>query len=138
MTLKLCKKKEENNVDETLGNIAVVLIELSKFEKETDTKNEYLKQVCSKLDDIIAEDFNTHWDRARALYYTNSEENKNKIMDSLEKAVREIDNKKDGDNFLKWIKSEQKEILLDGKHGFPGNEELIETLKIDLGKLHLS
>lgn len=133
--LEITEKKNEDE-NETLGNLALVLIELSKFLQNSD-KTDILKETKKLLERIDDKDFNWYWDSARVLYYLDPDENDKRIRDLLNDTVREIDNKKDRDFFFKIIKEELNEII-DEKLGFPGDKEIIEKLKKDLSKKKLS
>jgi hypothetical protein len=122
--------------DETLGNLALVLIEISKFiPKETESKVNVLREAIKFLEKIEEKDYNTFWDHARALYYLN--ENKDKIEKLLDDTVKEIDNKKDRDFFFERLEAELNERI-DGKAGFPGDQATINELKKKLDDKNLS
>lgn len=133
--LKISKKAGEK-ADETLGNLAVVLIELAKFGEEEDRKK-HLEEAKIYLSER-EEDFNTYWDRARVLYYFDSDKNKDKIKTLLEQAVEEIDNIEVKRFFIETLKSEAEEKLSDGRKGFPGSTPAIKRLKASLDKKNLS
>jgi hypothetical protein len=120
--IKIYSKKKGINPDETLGNLSVVLIELSKFKNndEKTKKREYLDQALDHLKKIKKETFNTHWDKARVLYYLDSKKFKTQIVKLLDKAERESVEDKDKKFFKNGIENERKEIYLDGPSGFPG------------------
>jgi|GEM_PF-2217975 len=122
-TLDQYKKNEEENVDETLGNLGVVLIELSKFKDKEDERKKCLENAFENLEKVIEKTFNTHWDKARVLYYLDPKENKETIVKLGEKVERKIVNEADRKFFDDSIENEKKEIGLDGKRGFPGEIE---------------
>ena len=122
--------------DETLGNLALVLIEISKFiPKESKEKGTVLKEAIKFLEKKEEKDYNTYWDHARALYYLN--ENKDQIEKLLDDTVKEIDYKKDRDFFIERLEAELNERI-DGKPGFPGDEKIIERRKEYFRKKKLS
>jgi hypothetical protein len=122
-TLDLYKKNEEDNVDETLGNLGVVLIQLSKFKDKEDEKKKCLENALEYLEKVKEKSFNTHWDKARVLYYLDPKKNKKEIDKLMAKVKRKIVNDDDKAFFEDSIENEQKEIGLDGKRGFPGEIE---------------
>jgi hypothetical protein len=139
--------------EETLGNLAVVSIELSKFH-EKDEASKYLEKAISYLENRN-EDFNTFWDRARANYYLdclNSDQKKREIKleedDAigiwLMKTVKKINTIKDKDFFIDTMNDELEEKIWEEKGkgnkyvtGFPGNEEIIKNLEKELDKKNL-
>lgn len=128
-TLELYKKNEDDNVDETLGNLGVVLIELSKFKDKEDERKKCLENALGHLDMVKEKTFNTHWDKARVLYYLDPKENKEEIDKLMAKVKRKIVNEGDKAFFEDSIKNERKEIGLDGQRGFPGEIEIVTTIK---------
>jgi hypothetical protein len=155
----LCEKTivPNKNVNETLGNLPVVLIEFSKFlsfgsnspklemstfkwsklekEEKTINKKNCLNYAIKCLDENEEKDFNIHWDRAKALYYDDKEKNKDTIEELLTKTVNEIDKVGDKTFFIEKFEAEQKEkIGKKNEHGFPGTED---TVKKYIGKLSM-
>jgi hypothetical protein len=140
--------------EETLGNLAVVSIELSKFHKK-DKAVICLKDAIWYLKNRN-EDFNTFWDRARATYYLdclNSDKRKREIKLQQEddeigiwlmKTVKKINTIKDKEFFIDTMYDELEEKIWEenGKGnkyvtGFPGNEEIIKNLEKELDKKNL-
>jgi hypothetical protein len=138
-TLDTYKKKGDNNKDETLNNIAIVLIELSKFQKTKPKRKKHLDKAFGYLKDSIKEDYNTCWDKARVLYYIDSENNKNEIQELLQKAVEDIDTKKGKKFFLEMTELEREEKGIHFDRGFPGkeNDEFFIELKKKLREKRL-
>ena len=131
--LKITEEKKLDE-DETLGNLALVLIELSKFPKESKPKKK-LEEAKILLHRRGKKDFNNYWDQARVLYYLN--ENTDQIEKLLDNTVKEIDNKKDRNFFIERLEAELNEII-DGKPGFPGDQETIDKRKMRLEDKNLS
>lgn len=127
--IDLANKKLLKNIDETMGNLAVVLIELSKFKYKNGEKAQTLKSALTHLRNIKNRTFNTYWDKARALYYCNAENNKEEIKKDLDKAEKMIDNPKDKKFFEDEIENERKERDIVEYPGFPGEKEEVEVDK---------
>jgi hypothetical protein len=138
-TLKLFEKND--NVDETLNNLAVVLIELSKFKKDTNSRNDCLDNAYRHLEESINKDFNTYWDQARAEYYKDPQKNNEKsakYRKLLRKAAENIETKKDKRFFIEKVEAEIKEVGVFYTKGFPGDDVLIADLKEKLDRKYLS
>ena len=133
-TISLLEKKADNDEDETHGNLAVVLIELSKFKP----KEKNLKKAIIHLEKVKEETFHTYWDHARALYYQNPQKNKDKYKELLDKAADSIETKKDKKFFIDTMNAEIEEIGLPVKKGFPGDDGKIKELKEKLDGKYLS
>lgn len=115
--------KKDIQLDETWGNLGVVLIEMSKFKKLGKENIEKLltdaEGYLKKIDD---KNFNTFWDLARVEFYINPKLPGEKIKKELEQAAKMIESRKDKNFFLKMLKEEQEERLLDNRISFPGRE----------------
>lgn len=120
------KKKKDKNWDETLANLAVVLVELHKIINKTERKKlAPLVKAETYLNEIPKDKitFNTYWDLARIYFYKDKDEYTNEIRNNLENAVDCIENSRHKGVFLKGIKDEYDET------GFPGKDDLIEELR---------
>lgn len=136
-SLEVRNSKNETS-NETLGNLAIVLIELSKFQTQNEEKNNYLKEALTNLNQR-KKDFNTNWDSARAKYYLDPKANVDEYKQLLILAAEDIDSIKVKKDFIDGIENEIKEK--NGRHysnGFPGDESLIKMAKDILNKKTLS
>jgi len=134
-SLELAKKNGAKNVDETQGNLSVVLVELSKFEQKP---GYYLNQAIDYLKKIKNKTFNTYWDKARVLYYLDSKRNWDEIEKLLSKASEAIYTLNDKEFFLNRLDGEIKEKGLSFNIGFPGDEALIRKQKEYLDRKYLT
>jgi len=162
-TLDLCENTivPDKNVNETLGNLPVVLIELSKFylsdsispkleitefnwsklgnEEKTINKKNCLNYAKKCLNENEEKDFNIHWDRARVLYYQDSEKNQHTIEELLTKTINEIEKVGDRTFFNERFESELNEkIGVKNDPGFPGKKDLVVKYISDLSSRPLS
>ena len=130
--------RKEKNADETLGNLAVVMIEKSKFKMHKNESN--LNMAEEWLGKVRKGSFNTCWDRARINYYRNRLNGSNtfdkKIEEELLEAVDRINSSSDRNFFLEHLKLEMTEYRNGKKEGFPG-EEIFENIKAELDKKRL-
>ena len=149
--------REANNTDESLGNLALILIELYKFEKANNLdleSRETFTEIKSKLKtdsflkkanfiiekEIEKTSFNQYWDLARCKYYLDvdvfSKEDSSRWNTKDEKEfitnMKNTFSKEYGNLFFEQIIKEQKEF--EG-HGFPGSSELVNDLIIVLKKI---
>lgn len=122
------RKQRKEKRDETLANLALVLIELVKIDEEK--KDDYLKNAKGYLEQVvrIKDTFNTYWDLARLYYYLNKEEEIKIIKDYLFKAIDKVRTIQQKEDFLDGIEDEFDET------NFPGEKKLIEELKEKLDR----
>ncbi|MCX6579326.1 MAG: hypothetical protein NT166_04015 [Candidatus Aminicenantes bacterium] len=135
-SLEVRNTKKETS-DETLGNIAVVLIELSKFQAEESEKSKYLNEALDHLNKR-KKDYNTYWDSARAKYYIDPNANEKEYKQLLMSAAEDIESIKDKKFFITKMEEAIKEIGLSGQKGFPGDDALIKRLKEYLNMRYLT
>jgi hypothetical protein len=129
--------QKADSADETLGNLALVLIELSKFSPTKKESIPILEEAQIQLKKKTEVDFNSYWDHAKALYYINPSENKKEIREKLDNTVNEINNKKDKNFFIERLEAEIAEEIRE-EPGFPGDDKTIIELKSDLNEKNLS
>ena len=119
---KSIKEIKGEKTYETIGNLAIVLIEFAKL----GINRGYLKKASEYLEKVGKSDeatFNTYWDLARYYYYKDKNKCKNEISHNLYKAVDGIEKFKHKGIFSQGIKDEFEET------GFPGKDDLIEELR---------
>lgn len=128
--------------EETYGNLALALIELSRFRRKGDEKTPFkigdIPEITTNFECDDAQkcleskkdpDFNTYWDKARYYYYqenTAEEVYKNLLLE----AADNVEFKDEKRLFLRFL---EQEINENGpwakKRGFPGNDSIVKEVK---------
>lgn len=104
------KMREEQKItnDETLGNLAVVLIEAYKLESNSNEQADIIKKAISYLEEIINQNkatYNTYYDFARATYLNDTEKN-NDVVNCLEKSAEKVNSIKGKEKFYDFLDNE--------------------------------
>jgi hypothetical protein len=148
------KQKNDSDPDESYGNLAVRLIEKSKYcqdeeiEFEKNKKKDILELAKEILERIREKTFHTYWDYARAQYYIKLRTKKQNlnyeeltpIIEILKKSAKKIYYNKDKEFFIETMEKELNEAIWEAELiGFPGNKNIINELEkiVDDKKLHI-
>jgi len=98
------RKERKIRMDETLGSLAVVLIELYIKENDKDKLKEAIKHL-HKVISLNKETYNTYFGLARAKYLENNDEEE--VKKYLFKAVEKINTIKQKDDFMNFIEKDK-------------------------------
>ncbi len=104
-SLKMRKEQQVAN-DETLGNLAVVLIEASKLESNSNEQATTIDQAISYLKEIINQNkatYNTYYDFARATYLKGKTDD---VVNYLVKSAEKVNSIKGKEHFYEFLDNE--------------------------------